>query len=123
MNLQCDNLSGELQDQWSSCLNTSRKLTKSVSKNAFYVNVNIFLLSNFTVLKAERYHFVFIFVCRTSKFTHMEKNEKKKKIKKILPCGLTRQLRTSGFKSGLIGSTFKIITYTRGDRKVCIKML
>ena len=49
-------------------------------KIAFYVDVNVFLLSNLTILKAdisktssERYQFLFIFVCRTSKYTHMQK--------------------------------------------------
>ena len=80
MSLQCDNLSGELQDQWSSSLNIARKLTKMGIKIAFYVDVNVFLLSNLTVLKAdisktssERYRFLLIFVCRTSKYTHMQK--------------------------------------------------
>ena len=65
-------------------------------KIAFYVDVNVFSLSNLTILKAnisktslERYRFLFVFVCRTSKYTHMQK------IKKILPWG---QLHTSGFK-------------------------
>ena len=55
-------------------------------KIAFYVAVNVFSLSNLATLKAdisktssERYRFLFIFVCRTSKYTHMQK------IKKILP--------------------------------------
>ena len=49
-------------------------------KIAFYVDVNVFSLSNLTILKAdisktssERYRFLFIFVCRTSKYTHMQK--------------------------------------------------
>ena len=52
-------------------------------KIAFYVDVNVFSLSNLTILKAdisktrsERYRFLFIFVCRTSKYTHMEKIKK-----------------------------------------------
>ena len=79
-------------------LNISRKLTKSGSKIAFYVGVNVFSLSNLTIFKAdisktssERYQFLFIFVCRTSNTPTC----KKKKKKKTLPCG---QLRTSGFK-------------------------
>ena len=47
---------------------------------AFYVDVNVFSLSNLTISKAdisetssERYRFLFIFVCRTSKYTHMQK--------------------------------------------------
>ena len=50
---------------------------------AFYVDVNVFSLSNLTILKAdisktnsERYRFLFIFVCRTSKYTHMPKIKK-----------------------------------------------
>ena len=47
---------------------------------AFYVDVNVFSLSNLTISKAdisetssERYRLLFIFVCRTSKYTHMQK--------------------------------------------------
>ena len=50
---------------------------------AFYVDVNVFLLSNLTTLKAdisktssERYRFLFIFICRTSKYTQMQKIKK-----------------------------------------------
>ena len=49
-------------------------------KIAFYIDVNVFSLSNLTILKAdisktssERYRLIFIFVCRTSKYTHMQK--------------------------------------------------
>ena len=49
-------------------------------KIAFYVDVSVFSLSNLATLKAdisktssERYRFLFIFVCRTSKYTHMQK--------------------------------------------------
>ena len=49
-------------------------------KIAFYVDVNVFSLSNVTILNAdisntssERYRFLFIFVCRISKYTHMPK--------------------------------------------------
>ena len=52
-------------------------------KIAFYVDVNVFSLSNLATLKAdisktssERYRFLFIFVCRTSKYTHMQKIKK-----------------------------------------------
>ena len=52
-------------------------------KIAFYVDVNVFSLSNLATLKAdisktssERYRFLFIFVCRISKYTHMQKIKK-----------------------------------------------
>ena len=52
-------------------------------KIAFYVDVNVFSLSNLTILKAdisktssEQYQFLFIFICRTSKYTHMQKIKK-----------------------------------------------
>ena len=64
-------------------LNISRKLTKRGLKIAFYVDVNVFSLSNLTILKAdisktssERYRFLFIFVYRTSKYTHKQKIKK-----------------------------------------------
>ena len=53
---------------------------KKGSKNRIYVDVNVFSLSKLTILKAdisktssERYRFLFIFVCRTSKYTRMQK--------------------------------------------------
>ena len=49
-------------------------------KIAFYFDDNVFSLSNLTISKAdisetssERYRFLFIFVCRTSKYTHLQK--------------------------------------------------
>ena len=56
---------------------------KRCLKIAFYVDVNVFSLSNLVTLKAdisktssERYRFLFIFVYMTSKYTHMQKIKK-----------------------------------------------
>ena len=63
------------------CFKYIEKINK---KGAFYVDVNVFSLSNLATLKvdiskksSERYRFLFIFVCRTSKYTHMQKIKKK----------------------------------------------